>query len=88
MQMPVCTKTFLLKIGATNHPGKGLDPPQTGNAQMNRYKFSLGLPLLLTNQIFCCLVQDKDLAFDALLTCQNGQQPGKLLVDVADKLEI
>ena len=27
MQMPVCTKTFLLKIGATNHPGKGLDPP-------------------------------------------------------------
>ena len=43
--------------------------------------------LLLTNQIFCCLVQDKDLAFDALLTCQNGQQPGKLLVDVADKLE-
>ena len=39
MQMPVCTKTFLLKIGATNHPGKGLDPPpQTGNAQMNRYK--------------------------------------------------
>ena len=43
--------------------------------------------LLLTNQIFCCLVQDKDLAFDALLTCQNGQQPGKLLVDVADKLK-
>ena len=39
MQMPVCTKTFLLKIGPTNHPGKGLDPPpQTGNAQMNRYK--------------------------------------------------
>ena len=27
MQMPVCTWTFLLKIGATNHPGKGLDPP-------------------------------------------------------------
>ena len=40
MQMPVCTKTFLLKIGATNHPGKGLDPPpQTGNAHMNRCKF-------------------------------------------------
>ena len=47
MQMPVFTWTFLLKIGATNHPGKGLDPPtQTGNAQMNCYIFSLGLPLL------------------------------------------
>ena len=46
MQMPVCTWTFLLKIGATNHPGKGLDPPpQTGNAQMNRDFFSVGLPL-------------------------------------------
>ena len=45
MQMPVCTKTFLLKIGATNHPGKGLDPPtQTGNAQMNCYIFMVGLP--------------------------------------------
>ena len=42
---------------------------------------------LLTNQIFCNLVQDKDLAFDAILTCQNGQQPGKLLVDVADDLK-
>ena len=39
--------------------------------------------LLLTNQIFRHLVQDKDLAFDALLTCQNGQ----LLVDVADDLK-
>ena len=27
IQMPVCTWTFLLKIGAKNHPGKGLDPP-------------------------------------------------------------
>ena len=45
MQMPVCTWTFLLKIGATNHPGKGLDPPtQTGNAQMNRDFLMLGLP--------------------------------------------
>ena len=26
MQMPVFTWTFLKKIGATNHPGKGLDP--------------------------------------------------------------
>ena len=44
MQMPVCTWTFLLKIGATNHPGKGLDPPpQTGNAQMNRDLISVGL---------------------------------------------
>ena len=33
------------------------------------------------------LIKDKDLAFDALLTCQNGQQPGKLLVDVADKFK-
>ena len=46
MQMPVCTWTFLLKIGATNHPGKGLDPPpQTGNAQMNCYIFMVVLPL-------------------------------------------
>ena len=45
MQMPVCTWTFLLKIGATNHPGKGLDPlPQTGNSQMNRDFFMVGLP--------------------------------------------
>ena len=45
MQMPVCTWTFLLKIGATNHPGKGLDPPpQTGNAQMNRDIFMMVLP--------------------------------------------
>ena len=45
IQMPVCTWTFLLKIGATNHPGKGLDPPpQTGNAQMNCYIFMVGLP--------------------------------------------
>ena len=27
MQMPVCSWTFLLKIGAPNHHGKGLDPP-------------------------------------------------------------
>ena len=46
MQMPVCTWTFLLKIGATSHPGKGLDPlPQTGNAQMNRDFLMVGLPL-------------------------------------------
>ena len=51
MQMPVCTWTFLLKIGATNHPGKGLDPPppQTGNAQMNRDIFMLVLPLVCIN---------------------------------------
>ena len=48
MQMPVCSWTFLLKIGAPNHPGKGLDPPpQTGNAQMNRDFLSVGLPLYL-----------------------------------------
>ena len=52
MQMPVCTWTFLLKIGATNHSGKGLDPPppkkkkkKKGNAHMNRYFLMLGLPL-------------------------------------------
>ena len=45
MQMPVCTWTLFLKIGATNHPGKGLDPPtQTGNAQMNRDFFIVVLP--------------------------------------------
>ena len=33
------------KKSAPNHPGKGLDPPpQTGNAQMNRDIFMLGLP--------------------------------------------
>ena len=33
MQMPVCTWTCLLKIGAPNHPGKGLDPPPNGHGQ-------------------------------------------------------
>ena len=40
-----CTWSFLLKIGATNHPGKGWDPPpQAGNAQMNRDIFIVVLP--------------------------------------------
>ena len=54
MQMPVFTWTFLLKIGATNHPGKGLDTPtQTGNAQMNRDIFMLGLPLFGRLNLYC-----------------------------------
>ena len=51
--MPICTWTFLLKIGATNHPGKGLDPPtQTGNAQMNCYIFMVVLPLPIQTYVF------------------------------------
>ena len=39
-----------IEIGATNHPGKGLDPPpQTGNAQMNCYIFMVVLPLVCSN---------------------------------------
>ena len=55
MPMPVCTCTFLLKIGATNHSGKGLDPPpkkkkkrrkkkKKKTGPMNRYFLMLGLP--------------------------------------------
>ena len=63
MQMPVCTWTFLLKIGATNHPGKGLDPPtQTGNAQMNRDIFMMVLPLDFYSKKFYCLCLIKDLS--------------------------
>ena len=54
MQMPVCTWTFLLKIGATNHPGKGLDPPPPPNGQCpNEQRFSFGGASLIFGYLNC-----------------------------------
>ena len=64
MQIPVCTKTFLLKIGATNHPGKGLDPPpQTGNAQMNRDIFMMVLPQVVFTLMFILKLNNLKVSF-------------------------
>ena len=46
MQMPACTWTFLLKIGATNHPDKGLDPPN-GHCPNELLYFLIGASLSL-----------------------------------------